>query len=67
MPGSIALHKVDPQYSVIGGSTLATQLEKLRHSPEGRTRSPMEKFRQIVSASLRSIRTVPTHSTLKGR
>ena len=54
-----ALHKVDPQYSVIGGSTLATQLEKLRHSPEGRTRSPMEKFRQIVSASLRSYQDGP--------
>ena len=47
------VHKVDRRHSVIGGSTLATQLEKLRHSPEGRTGSPAEKLRQIASASLR--------------
>ena len=39
-----------------GGSTLATQLEKYRHSPEGRTGSPVEKLRQIVSASARAYR-----------
>jgi membrane peptidoglycan carboxypeptidase len=39
-----------------GGSTLATQMEKYRHSPGGRTRSPLEKLRQIGSASLRSYR-----------
>lgn len=54
-----ALHKVDPHYSIIGGSTLATQLEKLRHSPEGRTHSPIEKLRQIASASLRSYQDGP--------
>lgn len=37
-----------------GGSTLATQLEKFRHSPEGRTDNPLEKIRQMLSASLRS-------------
>jgi membrane peptidoglycan carboxypeptidase len=37
-----------------GGSTLATQLEKFRHSPEGRTDSPMEKLRQVISASARA-------------
>jgi len=37
-----------------GGSTLATQLEKFRHSPEGRTGSIVEKFRQMGSASLRA-------------
>ena len=37
-----------------GGSTLATQIEKFRHSPEGRTASPQEKLRQIASATLRS-------------
>lgn len=47
------IHQVDHRRSVIGGSTLATQLEKLRHSPEGRTHSPLEKLRQIASASLR--------------
>jgi membrane peptidoglycan carboxypeptidase len=37
-----------------GGSTLATQLEKFRHSPDGRTVSVLEKFRQMGSASLRA-------------
>ncbi|MCW5983422.1 MAG: transglycosylase domain-containing protein [Bryobacteraceae bacterium] len=37
-----------------GGSTLATQLEKIRHTPGGVTRSAREKARQMVSASLRA-------------
>lgn len=37
-----------------GGSTLATQLEKFRHSPDGRTATAREKLRQIASASLRA-------------
>ena len=37
-----------------GGSTLATQLEKFRHSPDGRTGSVVEKFRQMGSASIRA-------------
>ena len=32
---------------VQGGSTLAVQLEKFRHSPNGRTDTPLEKLRQI--------------------
>jgi membrane peptidoglycan carboxypeptidase len=43
-----------PDRRVPGGSTLATQLEKLRHSPEGRTTSAGEKIRQMLSASLRA-------------
>ncbi|MFQ5701742.1 MAG: transglycosylase domain-containing protein, partial [Acidobacteriota bacterium] len=39
-----------------GGSTLATQLEKFRHSPRGRTTSPADKLRQMLSASLRAYR-----------
>ena len=39
-----------------GGSTLATQMEKFRHSPEGITSSPREKLRQMLSASLRAYR-----------
>src|SRR5258706_2467658 len=41
---------------VQGGSTLAVQLEKFRHSPNGRTESPVEKLRQIVGASLKAYR-----------
>src|SRR5689334_5373713 len=37
-----------------GGSTLATQLEKYRHSPEGLTSSGAEKIRQMISASVRA-------------
>ena len=37
-----------------GGSTLATQMEKYRHSPGGRTGSAAEKLRQMASASLRA-------------
>ncbi len=37
-----------------GASTLATQLEKLRHSPDGITRTPGDKARQMASATLRS-------------
>jgi len=43
-----------PSRRVPGGSTLATQLEKLRHSPGGRTESAREKLRQMLSASLRA-------------
>ena len=43
-----------PGHRVEGGSPLATQLEKFRHSPGGRTDSAREKLRQIVSASLRA-------------
>jgi hypothetical protein len=41
---------------VQGGSTLAVQLEKFRHSPNGRTDTPIEKLRQIVGASLKAYR-----------
>ncbi|MDY7561656.1 transglycosylase domain-containing protein [Pseudomonas sp. CCC3.2] len=37
-----------------GGSTLATQLEKYRHSPDGLTQSGAEKLRQMISASVRA-------------
>lgn len=38
---------------VEGGSTLAVQVEKYRHSDEGRTGSPVDKLRQVLTASLR--------------
>ncbi|MBL8175220.1 MAG: transglycosylase domain-containing protein [Bryobacterales bacterium] len=46
--------KVHSGHQISGGSTLATQLEKVRHSPEGRTDGALEKVRQISSASLRA-------------
>lgn len=44
---------IDPGYPAAGGSTLATQIEKFRHSPEGRTASVGDKVRQMTSASVR--------------
>src|SRR5690554_1888755 len=40
----------------IGGSTLAVQMEKFRHSPDGRTSSSAEKARQMLTAWLRTYR-----------
>ena len=40
--------------SVSGGSTLATQLEKFRHSESGITYSMKDKFQQMSSASIRA-------------
>lgn len=45
--------------SVEGGSTLATQIEKFRHSPGGRTSSALDKLRQLGSASLKVYREGP--------
>ena len=42
-----------------GGSTLATQLEKYRHSPDGLTVSGAEKLRQMFSAAVRAYRDGP--------
>ena len=36
-----------------GGSTLATQIEKYRHSPQGVTADATDKFQQLLSASSR--------------
>lgn len=49
-----AKQKMGKDGNVAGGSTLATQLEKYKHSEEGRTIGPSEKYRQMVSASLRA-------------
>lgn len=43
-------------HAAAGGSTLATQTEKFRHSPEGRTASAKDKYYQMVSASVRAYR-----------
>lgn len=45
--------RIDAEHSAGGGSTLATQIEKYRHSPAGRTADTRDKLRQIASASLR--------------
>ncbi|MBI2568941.1 MAG: transglycosylase domain-containing protein [Candidatus Schekmanbacteria bacterium] len=45
---------VDPGHKVPGASTLATQLEKFRHSSEGRTSGARDKLRQMASAAARA-------------
>ncbi len=48
-----------------GGSTLATQIEKYRHSSEGRTSSIQDKLRQMVSAALRAYQQGEDTSTVR--
>jgi membrane peptidoglycan carboxypeptidase len=43
-----------PDLNAPGGSTIATQLEKYRHSKEGRTSSARDKLLQMLSASYRA-------------
>ncbi|WP_411728542.1 transglycosylase domain-containing protein [Methyloglobulus sp.] len=47
-------HKLGIADSVPGGSTLATQIEKYRHSSNGYTNSISDKVRQMASASIRA-------------
>jgi len=48
------LQAIDPSRNVPGGSTLATQIEKYRHSPDGLTMTASDKLRQMASASIRA-------------
>jgi membrane peptidoglycan carboxypeptidase len=54
-------------FDVEGGSTLAVQLEKYRHSPGGRTESGVDKLRQMLSASLRVYRDGPVTTDARKR
>lgn len=53
---TLGLNKLGLASEIAGGSTLATQLEKIHHSPDGVTGSVAEKGRQMLSASLRAYR-----------
>ena len=48
------LQAIDPSRNVPGGSTLATQIEKYRHSPDGLTMTATDKLGQMASASIRA-------------
>lgn len=50
----LVLAKFVDDHDVPGGSTLATQIEKYRHSPEGRTAAPKDKLVQMASAMVRA-------------
>ena len=59
---------INPAHNVPGGSTLPTQIEKYRHSPEGLTQSMTDKLKQMGSASLRAYldgkNTLPTRQRI---
>ena len=59
---------VNRAHSVPGGSTLPTQIEKYRHSPDGVTLGMLDKLRQMGSASLRTYldgeNTLPTRKRI---
>lgn len=57
--GTAAMRSLGVTERVFGGSTLATQVEKFRHSPGGRTRTARDKWRQMESAALRAYREGP--------
>ena len=46
--------QINPRHEVPGGSTLATQIEKYRHSPAGLTLTMRDKWQQMASASVRA-------------
>uniref|UniRef100_UPI0026098CD4 transglycosylase domain-containing protein n=1 Tax=uncultured Paraglaciecola sp. TaxID=1765024 RepID=UPI0026098CD4 len=56
---------LEVQVDSVGGSTLATQLEKYRHSPNGLTLSAKEKLRQMISASVRAYQYGPQTLTAR--
>ncbi len=56
---------LEMQDDSVGGSTLATQLEKYRHSPNGLTSSAKEKLRQMISASVRAYQYGPQTLTAR--
>ena len=45
---------INPSHDVPGGSTLATQIEKYRHSADGLTLTVQDKWQQMASASVRA-------------
>ena len=53
---------IDPRLRGGGASTLATQIEKFRHSPQGRTDTVGEKLRQMVSAAVSAYRDGPDNT-----
>lgn len=57
--------KVNLHLPSMGGSTLATQIEKYRHSNNGVTAAPVEKLMQMASASVRAYRNGEDTSTYR--
>ena len=66
LPGALA-RLADAEHKAAGGSTLATQMEKYRHAPLGRTDNFAAKLRQMVAASLRAYRDGPETTLARRR
>jgi Transglycosylase. len=64
---AVVTRHFDEDGNRFGGSTLATQIEKFRHSPDGRTGSVVEKLRQITSASMRAYQDGPDTTEARRR
>lgn len=62
-----ALQVVNPRLRADGGSTLATQIEKYRHSPQGATQDVADKLGQMVQASLRAYQGGPNTAAARQR
>lgn len=52
----LGLRALGREGNVAGASTLATQIEKYRHAPEGRTSTPRDKLLQMATAAFRAYR-----------
>lgn len=63
----VLLRLGDPGHKVAGGSTLATQMEKYRHAPYGRTEDAGGKLRQMVTASIRAYQNGPDTTAVRRR
>ncbi|GAB3255867.1 transglycosylase domain-containing protein [Chitinimonas naiadis] len=57
--GDQVISLVRPSHPTPGASTLATQIEKFRHSPGGQTSTRSDKLRQMASASVRAYQDGP--------
>ncbi|MBM3487689.1 MAG: glycosyl transferase family 51 [Alphaproteobacteria bacterium] len=64
---SAAVKAVSRDGRVAGASTLATQMEKYRHSPGGQTVDSAEKVRQMISASVRAYQDGPDTTATRRR
>lgn len=62
-----AINVFRPGQDTAGASTLATQLEKFRYSPQGLTADIPEKLRQMVSATVRAYRDGPETADARRR
>lgn len=64
---NVVTGQFDGEARRFGGSTLATQIEKYRHSSQGRTNGVEDKLRQITTASVRAYQGGPDTTLARER